>query len=169
MKLVRIGTVYNLRRWVPLDVRQIIGKNELWHSLETSDKELAKNRACAIFSLTSDFFASVKIVKSYLYEPATELVDSLDIRDDLVKNAISKIIESYESQIKNIKDQYRLAEAEHYLERMQDYERLKNLTDAVEKSKPELDAVLEYSKNNKDFNAYNAVKTMQEQFAQIQG
>lgn len=169
MKLVRIGTVYNLRRWVPLDVKQIIGKNELWHSLETSDKELAKNRACAIFSLTSDFFASVKTVKSYLYEPATELVDSLDIRDDLVKNAISKIIESYESQIKNIKDQYRLAEAEHYLERMEDYQRLKNLTDAVQKAEPQLDAVLEYSKNNKDFNAYNAVKTMQEQFAQISG
>lgn len=168
MKLVRIGTVYNLRRWVPLDVRQIIGKNELWHSLETSDKELAKNRACAIFSLTSDFFASVKTVKSYLYEPATELADSLDIRDDFVKNAISKIIESYELQIKEMRTQFKLQQAEHYMERMEDYQRLKNLTEMVEKSKPKLNAVLSYMKDSKDFDAYTSIKTMQQQFEQVQ-
>ncbi|KDE21359.1 hypothetical protein AZ09_00730 [Acetobacter aceti 1023] len=166
--MVRIGTVYNLRRWVPLDVRQIIGKNELWHSLETSDKELAKNRACVIFSLTSDFFASVKIVKSYLYEPATELVDSLDIRDDLVKNAISKIIESYELQIKEMRTQFKLQQAEHYMERMEDYQRLKNLTEIVEKSKPKLNAIVSYMKDSKDFDAYTSIKTIQQQFEQVQ-
>ncbi|WP_143225576.1 DUF6538 domain-containing protein [Acetobacter pomorum] len=169
MKLVKMSSGYHLRRWVPLDLRRILGKNEIWHTLETHDKEIAKIRGCAIFGLTSQFFMSVKKVKSYLYEPATDLVDSLDIRDDLVKNAILKIIESYESQIKAIKDQYRLAKAEHYLERVEDYERLKNLTEMVEKSKPELDAVIEYSRNNKDFNAYKSIKQMQEHFAQIQG
>lgn len=168
MKLVRLDSGYHLRRWVPLDIRALIGKNEIWHSLETNEPEIAKLRGCDIFSAISKFFIVVRnMTKSYIYHSATELVDYLETDHD--KKILTKIIDTYESHVRELKAQYRLAEGEHYLERLEDYQRLKNLTDSVAKAKPKLDAVLEYSKNNKDFNAYNAVKTMQEQFAQIQG
>lgn len=106
------------------------------------------------------------MTKSYIYHSENELVDDLETDHD--KKILSKIIDTYELHVRELKAQYRLAEGEHYLERLEDYQRLKNLTDAVQKAEPQLDAVLEYSKNNKDFNAYKSVELMKEQFSQIQ-
>ncbi|MPQ74800.1 DUF6538 domain-containing protein [Acetobacter senegalensis] len=168
MKLVRLDSGYHLRRWVPLDIRKILAKNEIWHSLETNNSEIAKLRGCDIFSATSKFFIVVRnMTKSYIYHSASELISEMSSDND--KKILSKIIDTYELHVRELKSQYRLQEGEHYLERMADYQRLKTLTDAVEKSKPELEAVLEYSKNNKDFNAYKSFEQMKEQFAQISG
>lgn len=167
MKLVRLESGYHLRRWVPLALRPIIGKNEIWHSLETNEPEIAKLRGCDIFSATSKFFIVVKnMTKSYIYHSANELVDDLETDND--KQILTKIIDTYELHIRELKAQYRLAEGEHYLERLADYQRLKNLTDAVQKAEPQLDAVLSYVKDNKDFDAYKSIKQMQQQFEQVQ-
>lgn len=167
MKLVRLESGYHLRRWVPLALRPIIGKNEIWHSLETNEPEIAKLRGCDIFSATSKFFIVVKnMTKSYIYHSANELISEMSSDND--KKILSKIIDTYELHVRELKSQYRLAEGEHYLERLADYQRLKNLTDAVQKAEPQLNTVLEYSKNNKDFNAYKSVELMKEQFSQIQ-
>lgn len=168
MKLVRLDSGYHLRRWVPLDIRALIGKNEIWHSLETNEPEIAKLRGCDIFSATSKFFIVVKnMTKSYIYNSANELVG--DLETDYDKKILSKIIDTYELHVRELKAQYRLAEGEHYLQRMEDYQRLKNLTDAVQKAEPQLDAVLSYVKDNKDFDAYKSIKQMQQQFEQVQG
>lgn len=167
MKLVRLDSGYHLRRWVPLDIRKTLRKNEIWHSLETNEPEVAKIRACAIFSATSKFFIVVRnMTKSYIYHSANELVDDLETDHD--KQILTKIIDTYESHVRELKAQYRLQQGEHYLERLEDYQRLKNLTDAVQKAEPQLDAVLSYVKDNKDFDAYNSIKIMQEQFQQVQ-
>lgn len=165
MKLVRIGATYNLRRWVPLDLRKILRKNEMWHSLETSDVEVAKIRACAIFGLTSHFFASVRtMTKSYIYDDALEVADGSPDR-----SIIKDIIEAYEAHVIELKTQYKLAQAEHYLQRMEDYQQYKKVENIINVAKPELDAVLSYMKEHKDFNAYDSIQKMQQQFMDIQG
>ncbi|WP_349291876.1 DUF6538 domain-containing protein [Gluconobacter sp. Dm-62] len=165
MKLVRIGSVYNLRRWVPLDLRKILKKNEMWHSLETSDVEVAKIRGCAIFGLTSQFFATVRtMTKSYIYDDALEVADGSPD-----KSIIKDIIDAYEAHVIELKTQYKLAQAEHYLQRMEDYQRYKKVENIIDVAKPELDAVLAYMKEHKDFNAYASIQKMQQQFADIQG
>lgn len=165
MKLVRIGSVYNLRRWVPLDLRKILKKNEMWHSLETADVEVAKIRGCAIFGLTSQFFATVRtMTKSYLYD---DMINVADGSHD--ERTIKDIIDTYESHIKELKTQYKIAQAEHYLQRMEDYQRYKKVENIIDVAKPELDAVLAYMKEHKDFNAYDSIQKMQQQFADIQG
>ncbi|MFT8512611.1 MAG: DUF6538 domain-containing protein [Liquorilactobacillus satsumensis] len=167
MKLVRLDSGYHLRRWVPLDLRKILAKNEIWHSLGTNDKELAKSRACDIFSATSKFFIVVRnMTKSYIYHSANELICEMSSDND--KKILSEIIDTYELHVRELKSQYRLQEGEHYLERLADYKRLKNLTDAVQKAEPQLDAVLSYMKDSKDFDAYTSIKTMQQQFEQVQ-
>ncbi|MEJ5154542.1 DUF6538 domain-containing protein [Gluconobacter wancherniae] len=166
MKLVRIGTTYNLRRWVPLDLRKILKKNEMWHSLETSDVEVAKIRGCAIFGLTSQFFSIVRntLSKSYLYDETVKIAESYP------DNALIKdIIETYEAHIKELKIQYKLAEAEHFMQRMEDYQQYKKVENIINVAKPELDTVLSYMKEHKDFSAYNSIKNMAQQFSQIQG
>ncbi|MFT8462373.1 DUF6538 domain-containing protein, partial [Acetobacter persici] len=126
MKLIKLNSGYHLRRWVPLDLRRILGKNEIWHTLETHDKEIAKIRGCAIFGLTSQFFTVVRhrimINKnSYIYDKTTSLIDNLDTDHD--KIILSKIIETYENLVKELKAQQRISEAEALLTRMQDYDR----------------------------------------------
>lgn len=138
----------------------------MWHSLETSDVEVAKIRGCAIFGLTSQFFSIVRntLSKSYLYDETVKIAESYP------DNALIKdIIETYESHIKELKIQYKLAEAEHFMQRMEDYQRYKKVDDIINASKPQLDAVLAYMREHKDFNAYNSIQQMQQQFMDIQG
>ena len=56
-------------------------KNEMWHSLETSDKEIAKIRGCAIFGITSQFFSVVRTMndKSYLYDDMQDIADGVPL------------------------------------------------------------------------------------------
>ena len=142
MKLVRLESGYHLRRWVPVDIRKTLRKNEIWHSLETNEPEVAKIRACDIFSATSKFFIVVRnMTKSYIYNSANELISEMSSDND--KKILSKIIDTYELHVRELKSQYRLQEGEYYLQRMEDYKRLKKLT-AKSSICSDIDRLIEY-------------------------
>ncbi|WP_349292011.1 DUF6538 domain-containing protein [Gluconobacter sp. Dm-74] len=45
--LIRLQSGFHFRRGIPLRFRPILGKREIWHSLETPGRNLARTRACA--------------------------------------------------------------------------------------------------------------------------
>ncbi|WP_371858545.1 DUF6538 domain-containing protein, partial [Gluconobacter oxydans] len=51
--LIRRDAGYSFRQRVPDAIRTFIGKNEIWVSLDTNKKDIAKNRASAIYILTN--------------------------------------------------------------------------------------------------------------------
>ncbi|MFT8354653.1 MAG: DUF6538 domain-containing protein [Gluconobacter japonicus] len=54
--LIRLQAGFHFRRGIPVRFRPALGKREIWHSLETFDRNLARTRACAMYGLTSSAF-----------------------------------------------------------------------------------------------------------------
>ncbi|WP_308410032.1 DUF6538 domain-containing protein [Komagataeibacter saccharivorans] len=57
--LIRLQSGYHFCRAVPSHTRDIVGKKELWLSLDTNKREVAKPYACAVFAETERLFRSV--------------------------------------------------------------------------------------------------------------
>lgn len=92
-------------------------RREIWISLETNDKALAKNRACAIYSLTNKLFSELKIVSDELAQNANDTIR--DIIDERFKPLFDTIISTYEAELSNLKSQYQVMNAEHLLARLE--------------------------------------------------
>ncbi|CAI3947555.1 Site-specific recombinase XerC (XerC) [Commensalibacter communis] len=60
--LVRRPSGYSYRRKIPILLREVVGRSEIWFSLNTNNKVIANNRACVIHSSTNVFFAKLKWV-----------------------------------------------------------------------------------------------------------
>jgi len=142
--LIRRPAGYSYRQKVPFSIRKLIGKNELWIALETNDKALAKNRACAIYSLTNKLFSELKIVSkevcfgNFPDELAQNANDTIrDIIDERFKPLFDTIISTYEAELSNLKSQYQVMNAEHLLARIEQDDEFKKFakdaTDEVSK------------------------------------
>ncbi|WP_148301372.1 DUF6538 domain-containing protein [Asaia prunellae] len=57
--LVRRPAGYAFRRVIPTHLRELMRRRELWVTLDTNDKSLAKSRACAISLATDRLFSGV--------------------------------------------------------------------------------------------------------------
>lgn len=70
--LVRRPSGYSYRKKIPVFLSPIIGKNEIWVSLNTNNKVVANNRVYAIHSLVNELFIKVKIVSDELVKKANK-------------------------------------------------------------------------------------------------
>jgi integrase len=50
------GSVYHFRRRVPAHLRGLLGKSEVWQSLHTASRQIAKARAAALYAVTDHLF-----------------------------------------------------------------------------------------------------------------
>ncbi|MEW9273323.1 DUF6538 domain-containing protein [Gluconobacter oxydans] len=122
--LIRRASGYSFRQRVPDGIRNFIGKNEIWVSLDTNDKPIAKNRAYAICGLTNKLFSRLKIVSNELCGQSFELAQSAndtirDIIDERFKPLFDTIISPYEAELSNLKSHYQVMNAEHLLARLE--------------------------------------------------
>ncbi|WP_371822776.1 MULTISPECIES: DUF6538 domain-containing protein [unclassified Gluconobacter] len=62
--LIRLQSGFHFRRGIPVRFRAALGKREIWHSLETLDRDLARTRACAMYGLTSQLFEFISLAMS---------------------------------------------------------------------------------------------------------
>jgi hypothetical protein len=54
--LVRQGAVYHFRRRIPQSLRSMMGQGEIWHSLGTTSRRIAKARAASLYALSEEIF-----------------------------------------------------------------------------------------------------------------
>lgn len=62
--LIRLQSGFHFRRGIPVRFRPALGKREIWHPLETLDRNLARTRACAMYGLTSQLFECISLAMS---------------------------------------------------------------------------------------------------------
>ncbi|KXV35994.1 hypothetical protein AD936_14820 [Gluconobacter japonicus] len=133
--LIRRDAGYSFRQRVPDAIRTFIGKNEIWVSLDTNKKDVAKNRASAIYILTNKLFSELKIVSKELSHDENDIIR--DIIDARFKPLFDEVIARYETELSNLKSQYQLMNAEHLLARIEQDDEFKKFakdaTDEVSK------------------------------------
>ncbi|WP_370664289.1 DUF6538 domain-containing protein [Neokomagataea thailandica] len=71
--IIRRESGYSFRQKVPLPLRPVLGKGEIWIALDTNNKSVAKNRSCAIYQLTNNLFSGLKIVSNEISQNANGL------------------------------------------------------------------------------------------------
>ena len=61
--LVRQGSQYHFRRVVPARLRSVVGRGEVWASLGTTDRQIARARACSLYGCVEDWLvAAARVV-----------------------------------------------------------------------------------------------------------
>ncbi|AQS87462.1 phage integrase [Neoasaia chiangmaiensis NBRC 101099] len=144
--LIRLQSGFHFRRGVPVRFRTALGKREIWHSLETLDRNLARTRACALYGLTSQLFECISLAMSpsketssltkavETFQEALATSDLHPVQQDLFQS----IVQTYDSEIQALKARYKTMNAEHLLARMQDHQRVSSV---LEKIGPEINAL----------------------------
>lgn len=167
--LIRLQSGYHFRRAVPSHIRDIVGKKELWLSLGTNKREVAKPYACAVFAETERLFRSVMHLKTELSE------DETFIRDELpedVRELFDLLIQDYQHRIAELQTQYdhqKLRHSMDSLEQMQKLEKARTLTGKsvhllertvtdLKKTKASLPALTDIQSQIKDMKAFLAPK-----------
>lgn len=126
--LIRLQSGYHFRRAVPSHICDIVGKKELWLSLGTNKREVAKPYACAVFAETERLFRSVMHLKTELSE------DENFIRNELpedMQELFDLLIQDYQHRIASLQTQYdhqRLRHSMESLEQVEKLEKARNLT-----------------------------------------
>ncbi|MFT8802768.1 MULTISPECIES: DUF6538 domain-containing protein [Gluconobacter] len=59
--LFRLQSGFHFRCGIPVRFRPTLGKREIWHSLETLDRNLARPRTRAMYRLTSQLFECISL------------------------------------------------------------------------------------------------------------
>lgn len=108
--LLRLPSGYHFRRHIPSHLRDVLGKREVWHSLGTTKRDMAKTYVCEIYVSTEKLSFS-----------ATRLMDELKETKDFIKNELPDemwevfefLIKDYQDQIKILKTKYERQELRH--------------------------------------------------------
>lgn len=113
--LIRLQSGFHFRRGIPVRFRTALGKREIWHSLETLDRNLARTRACAMYGLTSQLFECISLAMSHpeetsslntaveTFQEALSTSDLHPVQQDLFQS----IIQTYDSEIQALKARYK--------------------------------------------------------------
>lgn len=118
-------------------------RRELWVTLDTNDKSLAKSRACAISLATDRLFSGVHRVTQELFQ---DINDSLrESVDDQLRPLLDSLISAYESELSALRSQYRVMNAEHLLHRMRDHKHFMTFVGTAKESVEELQAIVKHS------------------------
>lgn len=117
--LIRLQSGFHFRRGIPVRFRPALGKREIWHSLETLDRNLARARACAMYGLTSQLFECISLAMSSSEETsslnkAVETFQETLATSDL-QDLFQSIVQTYDSEIQALKARYKTMNAEHLL------------------------------------------------------
>lgn len=141
--LIRRPSGYSYRQKIPHNLRPAIGKRELWVTLETNDRSLAKSRGCAIFCLTDKLFGLLKFMDdNELCQDANDI-----IREDLRsphKSLFDGIIRRYEIELTSLRSQFKVMNAEHLLARVEQQDRFSKF---VEQAKQDVSTLHDMMKN----------------------
>ncbi|WP_366125538.1 DUF6538 domain-containing protein [Acetobacter cerevisiae] len=137
---------YHFRRRVPSHLRDVLGKREVWHSLGTTKRDMAKAYACEVYVSTEKLFIS-----------ATRLMDELKETEDFIKNELSDemrevfefLIKDYQDQIKILKTKYKQQELRHALDSLKDAKELERAKNIAERGAELLNKTIKYVKPEK--------------------
>nr|WP_294917447.1 DUF6538 domain-containing protein [uncultured Neokomagataea sp.] len=144
--LIRLQSGFHFRRGIPLRFRLLLGKREIWHSLETSNRSLARTRACAMYGLTSQLFECISLAMSHPEEKSSlntvvetfQKVLSTSNLHPVQQDLFQSIIQTYDSEIQALKACYNSMNAEHLLARMEEHQRVSSV---LEKIGPEINTL----------------------------
>ncbi|MFT8877673.1 MAG: DUF6538 domain-containing protein [Gluconobacter potus] len=78
--LIRLQSGLHFRRGIPARFQTALGKREIWHSLDTLDRNLARTRACVMYGLTSQLFECISLTIKHAqkaYEGKCLMADAL--------------------------------------------------------------------------------------------
>ena len=117
---------YHFRRVVPVAIRDVVGKRELWFSLHTAERFTAKGRASYLYGQTSILFQ-----RALFMTPAE------------VAQLLKEQAEAYEAILLAERKEAELARAEHLLQRLQDHTRSKSQIDKMVSAYEELSKILD--------------------------
>ncbi|MFT8719907.1 DUF6538 domain-containing protein [Acetobacter sp.] len=156
---------YHFRRRVPSHLRDVLGKREVWHSLGTTKRDMAKAYACEVYVSTEKLFIS-----------ATRLMDELKEHEDFIKNELSDemrevfefLIKDYQDQIKILKTKYERQELRYALDSLKSVKELERAKDVagrgvrlleetfteIEKGKPTSKALSDIQSQINEMKAY---------------
>lgn len=146
--LIRLQSGFHFRRGIPVRFRPALGKREIWHSLETLDRNLARTRACAMYGLTSQLFECISLAMfsseetSSLNKAVETFQEALATSDlhPVQQDLFQSIVQTYDSEIQPLKARYKTMNAEHLLARMEDHQRVSSV---LEKIGPEINALMD--------------------------
>lgn len=161
--LIRRDAGYSFRQRVPDAIRTFIGKNEIWVSLDTNKKDVAKNRASAIYILTNKLFSELKIVSKELSHDENDIIR--DIIDTRFKPLFDEVIARYETELSNLKSQYQLMNAEHLLARLEHDAEFKNFASSA---KAEVDKIHRLMKDIPDLDIRTKMNDIVSHFSNIE-
>lgn len=144
--LIRLPSGYHFRRRVPSHLRDVLGKREVWHSLGTTKRDMAKAYACEVYVSTEKLFMS-----------ATRLMDELKETEDFIKNELPEemrdvfefLIKDYQDQIKILKTKYKQQELRHALDSLKDAKELERAKNIAERGAELLNKTIKYVKPEK--------------------
>ncbi|WP_249196965.1 DUF6538 domain-containing protein [Gluconobacter cerinus] len=136
--LIRLQSGFHFRRGIPVRFRPALGKREIWHSLETLDRNLARTRACAMYGLTSQLFECISLAMS-----SSGKISSLNkavetFQETLAASCSAGPVPVHcpdDSEIQALKARSKTMNAEHLLARMEDHQRVSSV---LEKISPEI-------------------------------
>ncbi len=136
--LIHRQSGYYFRCRVPARLKEIIGKREIWHPLQTSLQSVAKDRASAVYSVTRKLFSDIESVMNETHNTYSKaLSDAIadkgipdysipsqidpdaihDIRDgidsDIRKREFDELIRLYDATIEYIATQYKYSHNRH--------------------------------------------------------
>jgi len=114
--LIRLTSGYHFRRRVPSPIRDILGKNEIWHSLKTSSRSHAKPFACEIYAITERLFRSVSHISDELKDNEDFLRNELS---DDVRELFDLLIQTYQQEITNLQKKYEHQKIRHSVEMLE--------------------------------------------------
>ncbi|BAT20591.1 DUF6538 domain-containing protein [Asaia bogorensis] len=87
--LVRRPAGYAFRRVIPTYLRELMRRRELWVTLDTNDKSLAKSRACAPSLATGRLYSGVHRLTKELFQDINDsLRESVDDPEALVMGGV---------------------------------------------------------------------------------
>ena len=101
--LIRLQSGYHFHMPVSSHICDIVTKKELWLSLGTNKREVAKPYACAVFAETERLFRSVMHLKTELSENESFIRDELP---EGVRELFDLLIQDYQHRIAELQMQY---------------------------------------------------------------
>ncbi|GBR55549.1 phage integrase [Neokomagataea thailandica NBRC 106555] len=116
--LKQVGTSYHFRRTIPEHLRGVFGKREIWFSLRTSKKMVAKGRGAYLYAQTTALFEKAP----YMSE------DTIKHLLDLLKQQE----QTYEFILKGQEKIHASERAELILARLQDFKAYENMVDKLQ-------------------------------------
>ncbi|MGD7069379.1 DUF6538 domain-containing protein [Acetobacter sp. AAB5] len=162
--LIRRPSGYSYRQKIPLPLRPLLGKREIWVTLETNDRSLAKSRGCAIFCLTDKLFGLLRIMAdSELCQDANDF-----IRKDLPEHdrtLFDGIIRRYEIELVSMRSQFKVMNAEHLLARVEQQDRFDQF---VQKAIKDVTSLHDMMKNTPKSSIAEKIEQISKHFQNIE-